>query len=502
MNRRSFLAGTVATIGMTESAVAPKAAKGIAPFSASDVRALASALASKPFQPPDTKLPKALSDIPYDAYRGIRFQQERALWRNEALPFQLQFFHRGFLFSNRVEIYQVVDKRAEPIVYSSDMFSFDGMEPPPAGQDLGFAGFRIHAPMNKPDYFDEIGVFLGASYFRAVAKGLGYGLSSRGLAIRTGDNRGEEFPYFKTFWIEKPSVSSTALTVHALLDSQSASAAYRFTIRPGDATVYDVEMTLYPRVDLDNFGIAPLTSMFLFDTNQRAGFDDYRGAVHDSDGLSIRNGRGDHVWRPLRNPEKLQFSMFSNPNPTGFGLLQRQRVFERYQDLESRFEARPSIWIEPIGNWGEGSVQLVEIPTKYEFHDNIAAFWRPKELALAKSEHTFTYRLHWCAAPPTGRTLAEAMRTGCGVGGADSRLFVIDFVGESLRGIDPANVQARLSADRGELASPVVQANPVTGGLRLSFQLRPQQEQLVELSAQLRLGDAPISESWLYQWSV
>ena len=501
MNRRSFLAASIATVAMTESAVAPKAAKAVTPFSSSEVRALASTLASKPFQPPDTKLPKQLAQMGYDAYRGVRYVPEKALWRGEGLPFQLQFFHRGFLYSNRVDLYQVVDKRAEPISYSADMFTFDG-EPPPAGVDLGFAGFRLHAPINRADYYDEVGVFLGASYFRAVAKGLGYGLSARGLAIRTGDARGEEFPYFKAFWIEKPAKGATALTVHALLDSQSAAAAFRFTIRPGETTVHDVEMFLYPRVDLDNFGVAPLTSMFLFDANQSSGFDDYRSAVHDSEGLAIASGRSGYVWRPLRNPTNLQFSLFGNPNPTGFGLLQRQRQFERYQDLESRFEARPSSWVEPIGNWGEGSVQLLEIPTKQEFHDNIVAFWRPAEKARAGSEHSFTYRLHWCANPPAKTPLAQAVRTGAGAASADARLFVIDFAGESLRGVDPNNVQAAIAADRGELTNQVVQTNPVTGGLRVSFQFRPGQETLAELSAQLRIDDQPVSERWLYQWSA
>ena len=500
MNRRSFLAATFATVAMTENAAAPRAAKGPQQFSGADVRGMAANLASKPFQPPDTKLPRAFGQMGYDAYRGIRYKAERALWRDEGLPFQLQLFHRGFLFSNRVELYQVVDKRAEPIVYSPDLFTFDGGEAPPAG-DMGFAGFRLHAPMNRHDYFDEVGAFLGASYFRAVAKGLGYGLSARGLAIRTGDARGEEFPYFKAFWIEKPAKDATALTVHALLDSQSASASYRFTIRPGESTVCDIEMFLYPRVDLDQVGIAPLTSMYLFDASQRGGFDDYREGVHDSDGLAIRGKKSETIWRPLRNPATLQFSTFANDNPTGFGLMQRQRAFENYQDLESRFEARPSAWVEPIGNWGEGSVQLLEIPTKQEFHDNIAAFWRPKDVKAAKSEHSFTYRLHWCRRPPIAQALAHAVRSGSGASGED-RLFVLDFAGDVLKGQDASGIQALVKSDKGTIANQVVQANPATGGVRVSFQFRPGGETKAELYAQLRLDDQPLSETWLYQWTA
>jgi len=148
--------------------------------------------------------------------------------------------------------------------------------------DLGFAGFRIHAPISTPDYYDEVCVFLGASYFRAVAKGETYGLSARGLCIDTGETKGEEFPLFKAFWLKKPEPNATSIVVHALLDSKSAAASYRFTIRPGETTVFDVEMSLYPRVDLEHSGLAPMTSMFFFGPNDRKDFDDFRPAVHDS----------------------------------------------------------------------------------------------------------------------------------------------------------------------------------------------------------------------------
>src|SRR5436190_17362210 len=233
------------------------------------------------------------------------------------------------------------------------MFSFGDQPVPDIKTNLGFAGFRIHGPINRPDYYDEIGVFLGASYFRAVAKGLSYGLSARGLSLNTADPKGEEFPNFRTFWVERPAKGASSIVVHALLDSESAAAAYRFTIRPGETTVFDVEMVIYPRVNLDHVGLAPMTSMFFFGPNDRTEVDDFRPSVHDSDGLAIQNGTNEELWRPLHNPRDLQISTFADLNPHGFGLMQRQKDFFAYQDIESGFEKRPSLWAEPIGDWGE-----------------------------------------------------------------------------------------------------------------------------------------------------
>jgi periplasmic glucans biosynthesis protein len=317
-------------------------------FDAGVLRRMAQELAQKSFQAPDSKLPEPLAHLTYDQYRDFRFDPQRALWRDQGLLFTLQLFHRGFLYTNRVDLYEVVDGVAQPIHYSPDLFTF-GANPRPPDGDLGFAGFRIHTPLNRPDYFDEVAAFLGASYFRAVGKGQGYGLSARGLAIGTAQPSGEEFPIFKTFWIERPHPGVDSIVVNALLDSQSAAGAFRFSIRPGETTIFDVEATLYPRTDIAEAGIAPLTSMFYFDGNNRFEIDDYRPAVHDSDGLLIWTGHGEQFWRPLNDPHDLQLSTFSDVNPRGFGLMQRKRSFAAYDDLEAHYELRPSLWIEPIG---------------------------------------------------------------------------------------------------------------------------------------------------------
>ena len=275
------------------------------PFDANNtVREAARALAAQPYKAPADALPPALSDLGYDQYRDIRFRPDRALWRPEGLPFQMQMFHRGFLYKSQVDMFEVADGIARPIRYSPDLFTFQNLQRPP-NEDLGFAGFRLHGPINRPDYYDEICAFLGATYFRAVAKGQIYGLSARGLALNTAESKGEEFPLFRSFWVEKPREGVNAITVHALLDSPSCAAAFRFAIRPGTTTVFDVESTVYPRVDITTVGVAPLTSMFWFSPLNRAGRDDWRPAVHDSDGLLLLTGRGERIWRPLNNPRDL-----------------------------------------------------------------------------------------------------------------------------------------------------------------------------------------------------
>ena len=499
MNRRQLLRASVA---ISASAVWPRieAAEAVSTaFGPSTVRDLARALSAKSFEPPDEKLPDPLKDLNYDQYRTIRFLPEHALWRGENLPFQAQFFHRGFFYKNKVDLFEVSNGRASPIRYQRTDFSF-GQD---VGQwpdlDLGFAGFRIHAPINRPDYYDEVCVFLGASYFRAVAKGETYGLSARGLSIDTGETKGEEFPVFKAFWLEKPAPKATSIVVHGLLDSKSAAAGYRFTIRPGETTVFDVEMSLYPRVDLAHAGLAPMTSMFFFGPNDRKDFDDFRPAVHDSDGLAISNGRGEQLWRPLNNPGELQVSTFSDLNPRGFGLMQREKKYFAYQDLESRFERRPSLWVEPIGDWGEGAVVLFEIPTKEEIHDNIAAFWRPHQPIAAKNELNLTYRLHWGSDAPKSGALARFTRTGIGSRGDDSKLFVLELMGDKLKGVDPKTIKGAVTAEKSEVTNIVTEPNPETGGWRMSFQCSKSKAP-VELRAVLVQNDEPISEVWTYRW--
>nr|WP_283254744.1 glucan biosynthesis protein G [Luteimonas galliterrae] len=481
---------------------AANASADVSPFGDDTVAGLARGLAAKPYQPPSTDLPAALAKIGYDQYRDYRYRADRALWRDTGVPFQAQFFHRGFLHKDRVDIYEVVDGQAAPVVYAPDMFTY-GRSPAPNVRDLGFAGFRLHGPINRPDYFDEIAAFLGASYFRAVAKGQSYGLSARGLALKTGDPEPEEFPVFKAFWLERPAKGADAAVVHALLDGPSAAAAFRFSIKPGVETVFDVDMRLYPRVELARAGIAPLTSMFDFDASDRLGVDDYRPAVHDSDGLALLNGRNEQVWRPLQNPKAVQMSAFQDDNPRGFGLMQRKRAFSDYLDLEAGYQKRPSLWVEPIGDWGEGAVTLVEIPTVDEYHDNIVAFWRPKQAFAAGREYRFRYRLHWCVDHAWQRDLAVVGSTRIGKAPkAGSRLVVIELYGGRLDSL-PADAKVKVDAlaSKGALRNAVAYRNAETGHWRMSFEVDAGGQADAELRARLVDAKGALSETWLYRWN-
>lgn len=516
MRRRDFLT-TLSTLSAATllpvvrrfeaTAQTPDAPKA-APFSASDVQRQARALAAEKFVPPRIDLPRQLQDLGFDQYRDIRFKRDRAIWTSEGTSFLVELFHRGFIFKEPVAVYLVADGMAQRVAYSPDFFTFGPrVQPPPEGTVTDFSGFRILAPINHPDAFDELVVFQGASYFRAVAKGQGYGLSARGLALNTAAREGEEFPFFRAFWIERPPPEARVIVVHALLDSASTTGAYRFTIRPADATVpatvMDVEMTLYPRVELKLVGFAPLTSLFVFGPNDRVGVDDFRTAVHDSDGLAIWNGRGEWLWRPLTNPETLQISEFIDDNPRGFGLLQRHRAFADYQDLDALYERRPSLWIETIGHWGSGAVQLIEIPSKTDYHDNIVAFWRPSRPLPAQSEERHAYRLYWCWTPPVTPPLAIAADTRVGAGGErGTRLFVIDFVGGRLAELPPdAPVHMTITTSAGTVKPLMARPNPAIGGWRVRFVLDPAGAKLCEMRGTLKLGEESLSEVWSYRWT-
>jgi glucans biosynthesis protein len=469
-------------------------------FDDDTVAGLARALAARPWRQPDDTLPPPLAKIGYDQYRDYRYRAARALWRDDGLPFQAQFFHRGFLFKDRVDVYTVRDGRATPFAFSTDLFDYKPQPVPKVG-DVGFAGFRLHAPINRADHFDEVCSFLGASYFRAVAKGLNYGLSARGLALGTGEPAAEEFPRFTTFWLERPAPDARALVVHALLDSPSVAGAFRFAIDPGDETVFDVDMRLYPRVELTHAGIAPLTSMFEFDPSDRIGVDDYRPAVHDSDGLAMLNGQGEQTWRQLQNPASLQHSGFQDIDPRGFGLMQRKRRYEDFQDAEAAYQKRPSLWVEPVGDWGEGEVHLVEIPTADEYHDNIVAFWRPSQPIVAGKEQRWRYRLHWCRENAWKPELATVAATRIGASHDGARLVVVDLAGGRLPQLaDDAKPSVDAAASQGALRNPVAYRNADTGTWRMSFELHPGGARVSELRARLVDAQGPLSETWLYRW--
>ena len=521
MNRRDFFTTSLATgagLALKSPAIAadqarpqsgPAAGSGPAtPFDRAKLVAQAEQLARQPYKGPSGKLPASLGAIDYDTYRTLRYRPDMALWAGQKLGFTAQFFHLGFLFKNKVEIFEVVDGQARAIAYSPDLFNFGG--PAPAGlnnPNLGFAGFRIHAPMNRPDYYDEVGAFLGASYFRLLGRGERYGKSARGLAIDTAAPSGEEFPRFTTFWLVKPKAGADAIVIHALLDSPATTGAYTFTINPGADTTADVDVELFPRHQIGVLGVAPLTSMFFFGENEREHGDDFRPEVHDSDGLAIWTGSGEWIWRPLVNPERLRVSAFYDNTPKGFGLVQRDRNFSSYEDLETRYDLRPSCWVEPKGDWGAGSVRLVEIPTHDETNDNIVAFWCPDRTVKGGERIPISYRLHWCNQPPFHPDAAQVVSTRTGTGGVPGqndrgRKFVVEFQGGILANLQPTDaLQAIVTVQHGKALPPVVEQMPRPASWRAVFDAQADGNEPVELRCYLKLGDTALSETWSYQWT-
>ncbi|WP_342643253.1 glucan biosynthesis protein [Rhodoligotrophos ferricapiens] len=468
-------------------------------FSPGNVRDLAQTLAREPFNPREIQFPESLSNLTYDQYRDIRFRPEASIWRGDGRGFAVDLQHSGSIYKTPVDIYLVENGEARPVLYNPNLFTFGPrVAPPPEGTELAYSGFRLRHPMNRPDYMDEFAVFQGASYFRAVGRGQLYGLSARGLALRTASPEGEEFPFFRAFWIERPAPDARVIVVYALLDSQSTTGAYRFTLRPGDTTLIDVEFTLFPRVDLNHVGFGALTSMFLFDPTNRHRFDDFRSAVHDSNGLAIWTGNGEWLWRPLANPTLLQISAFVDSNPRGFGLVQRRRDFDYYEDTEAHYEKRPTCWVEPVGDWGRGHVELVEIPTDRETNDNIVAYWRPAQPIRANEPFTLTYRLHWGPAIPRGEPIASVESTRMGLNFAhDKRLFVLDILKTpELEGAKPD-----ISASGGIISNIVPRDNPDDRTHRVSFELDPVDRDLIELRLRMMRDGRSVAETWLYRWT-
>ncbi|EAR21714.1 glucan biosynthesis protein [Nitrococcus mobilis] len=469
-------------------------------------------LAAQPYQAPQEKLPDALTRLSYDQYRDIRFRPERTLWNGQAL-FSIQLFHLGFLYHDPVTINVVENGQIKTLSFDSKLFDYG--KNTALAQHLrhvpGYAGFRIHYPLNTPDYKDEVITFLGASYFRMLGQGQNYGISARGLAIDTGLPSGEEFPRFREFWLVKPESTATTLILYALLDSRSATGAYRMELIPGKNTALEIQSRLFARTTVEKLGVAPLTSMFLHGENRVSFADDYRPEVHDSDGLLMYTAAGEWIWRPLSNPHRLHITELMDKDPRGFGLAQRDRNFNHYLDLETHFEAHPSLWVTPrSGDWGKGAVQLVEIPTGEEINDNIVAFWVPDIPFKAGEQRNYNYRLETFTSAPATEALARVKRTRIGWGAVpgapqkparSERQFIVDFGGGELPSLTAAQpVQAVLTQSSGEILHSTVQQLPSRQGWRVAFKLSPDGEQPVDMRLYLTLHGQRLSETWNYVW--
>ena len=444
-------------------------------------------------------LPPSLRDIDYETYRTIRYKPEQSLWRGGPGRFEAQFFHMGYVYRDPVAMFVVEGAAAKPIPFSPELFAYDGVPkpPPPDPSTLSFTGVRLHAPINRADYRDEFMVIQGSSYFRVVGKGQAYGLSARGLAIDTGEPSGEEFPRFTEVYLEKPAADAQAIWVMALLESRRATGAYAMRVEPGDTSSVEVVARIFLREPVRALGMAPLTSMYLFGEEQPAARGDYRPEVHDSDALVMWSAQDEWLFRPLRNPPRTTVCSFRLDSPRGFGLVQRDRAFASYQDLDSRYEARPSAWIEPLSDWGKGQVRLLEIATELESDDNIAAMWVPDQVPSDGLD--LHYRLHVGAEVPVARQLGKVVSTRYAQKGSDRGRFVVDFTDVGGKG-ENGPPRLDVSVIGGRLVAQQLLPNPHVGGYRVQLDVVREQSDDIELRATLRDERHALTETWSYLW--
>ena len=474
----------------------------------STVAAKAKSLAAKPYHPPP-KIPGALANLDYDQYQQIRFLPGQSLWRKSRTRFQVMLIAPGQYFNHTVKIHVVDAAGVHPLPFNKRLFTWpDGKLESSVPDSLGYAGFKLTYPINKPNVQDQFLVFAGASYFRGVARGENFGLSARGIAVDTGLPSGEQFPSFTEFWLVRPSPDARVMKLYALLDGKSLTGAYRFVIFPGKPTRIEVHARLFLRNAIDLLGLAPLTSMFYYGANTPRPVDQWRPAVHDSQGLLIHAGTGEWLWRPLINPLTLQMDYFDTDSPQGFGLMQRTTRFDAYEDDGARYDNRPSAWVSPHSDWGKGHVVLVEIPTDSETNDNIVAFWSPDAKTSAGQTINLDYTLEFGDPTISGEPMARAVATYVGKpknppqGSTAQNVYrvIADFAGAPLDGLAAnAKVGAVVTGiDGTQILEQSVRRIQPNHHWRLSLLAAPATGKPMALRAFLKSGSKTLSETWTY----
>ena len=483
-------------------------------FSFDVLKARAKAMATQTYIAPARPMPEVVQAIDYDAHGALQFKEELAPFADIEGAYPLTFFHLGRLFPKKIIMNIVDGSKAREIIYEPDYFNMPANSPAhKLGRDAGFAGFRFHGPQTAPDWLTRNWIaFLGSSYFRAISELQQYGLSARGVAVNTTvAGKPEEFPDFREFWIETPQNGGSDI-VYALLDGPSIAGAYKFTLvfDPANGAIVEVESHLFVRKTIEQLGIAPMSSMYWFSETRKPYLVNWRPEVHDTDGLEMLTGSGERIWRPLNNPPRVVTSSFNDNNPRGFGLMQRDRDFDHYLDGVS-YEKRPSLWIEPLEEWGKGAVQLVEIPTTSEIEDNIVAMWVPEGKAQAGAQMSFRYKMHWTSKEAVTATIAQVVATRLGPGGRygedfpnSSRKFLIEFQGPLLELLTREKTPEQvITASRGQVTlSQITQPMPdyPSARWRVQFDVKMEGSEPVELRCYLRNGTDILTETWLYQY--
>ncbi len=519
LSRRALLAA-LGSIGLAmplcaqdgrPPAASPPAEPRRGTFGYEDVVRQARELAARPFDTSAPAIPDALKSLSYDSYREIRFRRDKALWQDGGSDYRLHLFHLGFLHDKPVPIHVISDGNAIPLPFNMALFEYGKAQvPQKLPVSLGFAGFAVTTTLNDLKVQDEVISFLGASYFRFLGRGHRYGLSARSLALDVGGEQAEEFPFFRALWLEKPQPDSVDLVIYALLDSPSVSGAFRYVVTPGQQTSVAVTATIVPRRTIERIGIAPLTSMFLAGEGDREQRTDFRPEVHDSDGLMLKTGAGEWIWRPIRNPQALTISSFHDRNPRGFGLIQRDREFGHYQDLEAHYHARPGYWVEPSGDWGEGRVDLIEIPTQGEEFDNIVCCWTPKTPLPSGQPTELSYRITTVSTTETLHAMAQVQSSIAAreeldaAAGLAKRRFIVDFNAGDLEYYlsDPKRVAVVATVSTGTVARATIDPNFAAKGFRVIVDVTLRPGESTDLRVFLRTARTTLSETWTTSWTA
>ena len=482
-------------------------------FGLDDVIKRARELAAAPFDKTIARLPDGIETLDFDGWRDIRFRTDKAIFTQQGSPFRLQLFHLGHLFRRPVTINTIRDGIATPIPYTGALFDYGRAKLDKSlPVNTGFAGFRVHFPLNNPAVSDELASFIGASYFRFLGRGQSYGLSARSLAVETGGPK-EEFPFYREFWIETPGPRADRMTIYGLMDGVSVTGAFRFDLIPGEDSVMEVRCTMFPRRSGAKFGIAPLTSMYFLGNNDRRPNSDFRTELHDSDGLQIHTQSGEWLWRPLRNPVgAVAISSFIDKGTRGFGLMQRDRKFSSYQDLDLNYQLRPSYWVEPIDSFPPGRVELVELPTGDETNDNIVASFVADEPIEQNKPISYEYRivsgLNMARLSPNGRTAYTFQAPARALGSREtppdgSRRFLIDFSGGELAYFsqDTGLVEPVVTISNGSVIRAFLMPNPHVKGVRAIVDVQTPIGQVGDIRVFLRANGRLLTETWTFPWT-
>jgi glucans biosynthesis protein len=511
ISRRGFIAGSLPwTVAAWAANHAPQ--DGLIfgpphPFSFDRLRKHAKELSGSKYKPPAAPAPDIVHGINYDVAQKVRFRPDCALWNKEPAPYPVRFFSLKDVVPSPVRVNVVSGASARPILYSPRYFDWAGTGLDKAlPKDAGFSGFRF---MNGQNVERDWLAFQGASYFRASGTDDQYGASARGIAVNTAASTREEFPVFTTFWLAEGATPDAPVTVYALLEGPSITGAYKIEARRNKGEVMDVHADLFARADIERLGVAPLTSMYWYSETNRLQGNDWRPQIHDSDGLALWTGANERIWRPLIDPPSVQTNSFLDNNPKGFGLLQRDRDFDDYQDDGTFYNKRPSIWVEPRGDWGEGAVQLVEINTSDETRDNIVAYWMPKAKLAAGATLSLDYRLYWQDPSPfLPKSVAHvvATRTGrAGIAGGPSvpngRKFVIDFEGGALSDMPPRyDLKPTVTLPRGRVERAYSIKVVGTDRWRAVFDVIAEGKEPMNIRCLLQQGGKILTETWLFQY--